>query len=213
MKKITFFAVLLALLSSCGQSNKTYVIIETPFGNMKAELFEETPIHRDNFIKLVNEGFYDDLLFHRVIPNFMIQGGDPDSREAQPGQMLGMGGPGYTIEAEIGKPHLKGALAAARTGGAANPEKRSSGSQFYIVEGGPVEEAMLNQVEQVRSFQYTPEQRKAYLDKGGYPPLDGDYTVFGQVVEGLEIINKISTAPRAPSDRPLEDIRMKVRIQ
>jgi cyclophilin family peptidyl-prolyl cis-trans isomerase len=213
MKKITFFAVLLALLSSCAQSNKTYVIIETPYGNMKAELFDDTPIHRDNFVKLVQEGFYDELLFHRVIPNFMIQGGDPDSREAQPGQMLGMGGPGYTLEAEIGKPHLKGALAAARTGGAANPEKRSSGSQFYIVEGGPVPEAMLNQVEQMRGVQYTPEQRKAYLENGGYPPLDGDYTVFGQIVEGLEVINKISTAPRAPSDRPLEDIRMKVRLK
>ena len=213
MKKITFFAVLLALLAGCGQSSKTYVIIETPFGNMKAELFDDTPIHRDNFIKLVKEGYYDDLLFHRVIPNFMIQGGDPDSRDAQPGQMLGMGGPDYTLQAEIGKPHLKGALAAARTGGASNPEKRSSGSQFYIVEGGPVEEAMLNQVEQMRGSQYMPVQRKAYLKDGGYPRLDGDYTVFGQVVEGLDVINKISTAPRAPGDRPLEDIRMKVRIQ
>ncbi|MBL7775534.1 MAG: peptidylprolyl isomerase, partial [Saprospiraceae bacterium] len=148
--------------------------IETSYGTMLAELYTATPKHRDNFIKLAEEGFYDDLLFHRVINGFMIQGGDPQSRDAKPGQPLGMGGPSYQIPAEFvdSLAHIKGAIAAARTN---NPEKKSSGSQFYIVQGGPVNEATLNQMEAMRQFHYTPEQRKAYLEFGGTPHLDREY--------------------------------------
>ncbi|MFN0013619.1 MAG: peptidylprolyl isomerase [Saprospiraceae bacterium] len=186
------------------------VEIETPFGTMLAELYASTPKHRDNFLKLADEGFYDDLLFHRVINGFMIQGGDPQSRGAAAGQMLGMGGPSYQVPAEFvdGLAHVKGAIAAARTN---NPEKKSSGSQFYIVHGSPVQEATLNQVEAMRNFRYTPEQRKAYLANGGTPHLDREYTVYGQVIEGLDVIDKIAAVQTA-QDRPKEDVKMKVRV-
>ncbi len=212
MRNIAFIAILSLLLGSCNQNSTTYALIETEFGNMKVELYNSTPKHKANFIKLANEGFYNDLLFHRVIPGFMIQGGDPDSKNAQQGQPLGQGGPGYTIDAEIGEIHTRGALAAARLGDQANPERQSSGSQFYIVSGQKFDEAMLNQVEQQNGIQYSPEQRKAYLEQGGYPPLDGAYTVFGQVVEGMEVIDKIAAARRDQMDRPLQDIRMKISI-
>ncbi len=185
--------------------------IETEFGTMLAELYASTPKHRDNFLKLADEGFYDDLLFHRVINGFMIQGGDPQSRGAAAGQMLGMGGPSYQIPAEfVGDlVHVKGAIAAARTN---NPEKKSSGSQFYIVHGSPVQEGTLNQVEAARNFRYTPEQRKAYLEKGGTPHLDREYTVYGQVIEGLDVIDKIAAVETAQGDRPKKDVKMKVRV-
>ncbi|MEZ4943319.1 MAG: peptidylprolyl isomerase [Saprospiraceae bacterium] len=185
--------------------------IETTQGTMLAELYASTPKHRDNFVKLAEEGFFNDLLFHRVINGFMIQGGDPQSRGAAAGQPLGMGGPGYQVPAEFVDTlaHIKGAIAAARTN---NPEKKSSGSQFYIVQGGPVSDAVLNQIEAARQFHYTPEQRKAYLEMGGTPHLDREYTVFGRVIEGLDVIDKIATVETAPGDRPKTDVKMKIRV-
>jgi peptidyl-prolyl cis-trans isomerase B (cyclophilin B) len=188
------------------------VEIETEFGTMTAELYNSTPKHRDNFIKLAEEGYYNDLLFHRVINGFMIQGGDPDSRNAPPGKALGMGGPSYQIPAEFVDSlfHVKGALSAARTN---NPEKKSSGSQFYIVQGGgPVKEEMLNQIEAMKNFHYTPEQRAEYLQLGGTPHLDRDYTVFGRVIKGLDVIDKIAAVKTAPGDRPVQDVKMKMRV-
>lgn len=186
--------------------------IETEFGTMTAELYNATPKHRDNFIKLAEEGYYNDLLFHRVINGFMIQGGDPDSRNAPAGKMLGMGGPAYQIPAEFVDTlaHVKGALAAARTN---NPEKKSSGSQFYIVQGGgPMKEEMLNQIEASKGFHYTPEQRQEYMTLGGTPFLDRDYTVFGRVIKGLDVIDKIAVTQTAPGDRPVKDVKMKMRV-
>ena len=212
MRNFAFIVFFSLLLWSCNQNATTYALIETEFGNVKVELYNSTPKNKANFIKLANEGFYDDLLFHRVIPGFMIQGGDPDSKNAQQGQPLGQGGPGYTLDAEIGEVHVRGALAAARLADQANPERQSSGSQFYIVSGQKFDEAMLNQVVQQSGIQYTPEQRKAYLEQGGYPPLDGAYTVFGRVVDGMEVVDKIAAAQRDQMDRPLQDIRMKVSI-
>ncbi|MCW5922758.1 MAG: peptidylprolyl isomerase [Saprospiraceae bacterium] len=188
------------------------VEIETEFGTMTAELYNSTPKHRDNFIKLAEEGYYNDLLFHRVINGFMIQGGDPDSRNAPAGKALGMGGPNYQIPAEFvdSLVHIKGALAAARTN---NPEKKSSGSQFYIVQGGgPAKEETLNQIEASKGFHYTPEQRKAYVEVGGTPFLDRDYTVFGRVIKGLDVIDKIAAVQTAPGDRPVKDVKMKMRV-
>ena len=170
------------------------------------------PEHRDNFVKLAKEGFYDSLLFHRVIPGFMIQGGDPNSKNAAPSQMLGDGGPGYTLDAEIGELHYKGALAAARLGDQQNPERKSSGSQFYIVEGRPINEALLQQMTQQTGMEYSPEQQQKYMERGGYPPLDGQYTVFGEVVEGMDVVSQIAAAPRNNMDRPEQDIRMSVEI-
>ncbi len=185
------------------------VEIQTDFGNMLVELYNSTPKHRDNFLKLAEEGYYNDLLFHRVINGFMIQGGDPQSRNSPAGQALGMGGPSYQIPAEFvdSLAHIKGALAAART---SNPEKKSSGSQFYIVHGSPVSEATLNQIESMKRFHYTPEQRQAYLANGGTPNLDRDYTVFGHVIEGLDVIDKIAATATGPQDRPKQDVKMKI---
>jgi cyclophilin family peptidyl-prolyl cis-trans isomerase len=211
MTIIRFLTLLFSLtwLLSCNQDDHTYALIETAYGNMKVMLYNTTPKHRDNFIKLAKAGFYDELLFHRVINNFMIQGGDPDSKNAAPGTPLGMGGPGYQIDAEIGAPHLKGALAAARD---MNPQKKSSGSQFYIVQGQRVDEAVLSGIEHQKGMRYNPEQRKLYAEIGGTPFLDNDYTVFGEVVEGLDVLDKIATVPTDPGNRPLQDVKMKVKI-
>ncbi len=215
MNRIIFALILgfVLLFSACDSDKRQKVVIETEYGNMTAVLYDETPQHRDNFIKLANEGFFDDLLFHRVIKGFMIQGGDPDSRGAAPGQRLGAGGPGYTIPAEFVDQHihLKGALSAARTGGPSNPEKKSSGSQFYVVQGKPVPEAQLNAMAQQKN--YTEEQKQAYKEKGGAPFLDRDYTVFGMVIEGLDVIDKIAAVQTAPGDRPVQDVKMKVRVK
>ncbi len=237
MKKLILFFSLaqLLLLLGCG-GNKTegtadgakaegqevqtaggdaMLLIETNLGNIKVKLYDSAPEHKKNFLKLAKEGYLDSTLFHRVIPGFMIQGGDPDSKRAMPGQPLGMGGPGYTIPAEIGAKHFRGALSAARQPDQVNPEKRSSGSQFYIVQNGPVPQAQLDQViqmKQANGVTYSAEERDYYLKVGGYPPLDGDYTVFGQVVEGLDVVDKIANAPRDPRDRPLENISMKVKV-
>lgn len=186
------------------------VEIETPFGTMKAKLYDETPQHRDNFLKLAEEGFFDDLLFHRVIEGFMIQGGDPNSKDAKPGQRLGTGGPGYQIPAEFVDTlaHIKGALAAARTN---NPQKKSSGSQFYIVQGRTMTDDQLNVMEAQKDIHYTEEQREIYKTQGGTPQLDQEYTVFGQVVEGLDVLDKIAAAQTDGANRPKEDIKMKIR--
>ncbi len=212
MKHILLFGVLILLLfSGCNNDPHTYATIETEMGTIKVKLYNTTPQHRDNFIKLANEGFYDDLLFHRVIDGFMIQGGDPDSKNALPDKVLGFGGPGYEIPAEIDGVHyhFKGALAAARNN---NPEKRSSGSQFYIVHGKPVDDNFLDRIEQQKGIQYTEEQRAMYKELGGTPILDNDYTVFGEVVEGLDVVDQIAAVEVGRSNRPTKDLKMKVSV-
>ncbi|MDX1477992.1 MAG: peptidylprolyl isomerase [Saprospiraceae bacterium] len=206
--RLMLATVITTVLLSCNSDKRKYFMIETEYGNMKIMLYDDTPLHRDNFEKLVNEGFYDDLLFHRVIPGFMIQGGDPDSRDAPAGQRLGMGGPGYQIPAEIGKPHLRGAIAAARNN---NPEKKSSGSQFYIVQGQPQTAQNLDRFEQMKNITYNDVQRQIYMEQGGTPQLDMEYTVFGEVVEGIEVVDKIAAVQTDPADRPVSDVRMKIR--
>ena len=201
---LTLFTLCATLFTACGGGGDT-VIIETNLGEIEVRLFNETPKHRDNFTKLVKEGYYDGTLFHRIIPNFMIQGGDPQSIGAQPSQPLGGGGPGYTIDAEIGAPHLRGALAAART---QNPEKASSGSQFYIVTGQVQSAAALEQLQKMKSITYSPEQIAAYTSIGGRPDLDMEYTVFGEVVSGMDVVDKIAAVATGRQDRPTEDVIM-----
>ncbi|MBF90304.1 MAG: peptidylprolyl isomerase [Flavobacteriales bacterium] len=193
---------------------RTTVLISTSFGDMMVELYNETPQHRDNFIKLVEERFYDGTLFHRVIPNFMIQGGDPDSKGAAPNVQLGNGGPGYTIPAEFvdGLFHKKGALAAARLGDAVNPKKESSGSQFYLVQGQDFTEEKLWSFGLRSGKKYTQEQTKTYRTIGGTPHLDGAYTVFGEVVKGLEVIELIANQKRDKNNRPLKDVEISISI-
>ena len=189
----------------------TYVVITTKFGDIKLKLYDETPLHKANFIKIIKDGVLDGTLFHRIIPEFMIQGGDPDSKTAQPGQHLGMGGLPYKVPAELTKNliHKKGALAAARDG---NPQKASSSTQFYIVAGKKYTEAEIQMLASRTGNSYTDEQKKIYMEQGGTPMLDMNYTVFGEVVEGLDIIDKIVSQPRDGSDRPNEDVKMTVKI-
>ena len=236
------------------------VKIQTTLGDIVVRLYDETPIHRDNFMKLVKEGYYDGTLFHRVIKDFMIQGGDPDSKGAPAGKMLGVGGPDYTLEAEIkdGLFHKRGALAAARQGDEVNPQRRSSGSQFYIVWGQVYNEGQLRQFSKQLRMQkvqtvfndlaashrdeimqmrrdrnraglqelqeklaaeaeskvdksgMTDEQLKIYSTIGGTPHLDGQYTVFGEVEEGLEVVEMIQNSATGRGDRPVDDIEMKM---
>lgn len=240
---------------------ETKVVFETTLGNIVVKLYNETPKHRDNFLKVVNDSVYNGVLFHRVIKDFMIQTGDPSSKTAEAGQQLGSGDLGYTVEAEFVYPqyfHKKGALAAARTGDAVNPERRSSASQFYIVTGksySPQQVEMMEQrmgdqkkedifsglvrerVDSIRNMQaagdslgleelqnelialtvaeyaknplkFTPAQVEAYTTVGGTPHLDGQYTVFGEVVEGMDVVDKIQQAATDPSDRPVDDIKI-----
>lgn len=224
MKKIlfliSFFAVMPFMMAqnsgnqTTTMNKKYYVLLETSYGNMVIELFNETPKHRDNFLKLVNEGFFDGLLFHRVINNFMIQGGDPNSRNAKPGQMLGSEDPGYRLPAEFvqGLFHRKGALAAAREGDQVNPQKASSPHQFYIVQGQVWQPRQLDMMAQRFGKTFSKEQIETYTTIGGTPHLDGDYTVFGQVIEGLEVIDKIAAVPTGAADRPVEDVKMKISV-
>jgi peptidyl-prolyl cis-trans isomerase B (cyclophilin B) len=207
----TLLPILLLLLAGCGGSKEKEqkALISTEFGDITILLYNSTPLHRDNFVKLVKEGYYNDLLFHRVIDQFMIQGGDPDSKGAAPGQPLGSGGPGYEIPAEIGSPHLRGALAAARR---PSPERKSSGSQFYIVTGAPVNEQMLVQIELAKKIKYNDVQRKLYLENGGYPSLDTEYTVFGEVLSGMEVADKISQVMADERNRPLQDVKMTIKL-
>lgn len=189
----------------------TLIEITTDYGTMKLKLYKETPLHRANFMKLVSEGFYDSLLFHRVIKGFMIQGGDPDSKNAAPGKMLGSGDVGYKIPAELIDTlyHKKGVLAAARDG---NPEKASSGCQFYIVQGKPMTQAEITQAEQRLGFTMSEKQKSDYMTIGGSPWLDRNYTVFGEIVEGLDVIDKIAAAKTLPGDRPETDVRMTIKL-
>ncbi len=194
--------------TSQAKDKETFVLIKTNKGDIKIKLYNETPLHRDNFVKLVKEGFYNGLLFHRVIKNFMIQGGDPQSKGSDKDMQLGNGGPGYTLPAEIipGFFHKKGALAAARTGDKANPQRRSSGSQFYIVQGKTYSEKELEKLAKRLHTQWSKEQKETYTSIGGTPFLDAQYTVFGEVVEGLDIVDKIASVETGKSDRPVEDV-------
>jgi cyclophilin family peptidyl-prolyl cis-trans isomerase len=192
--------------------NSIKIRITTDSGIIVVKLYDSTPLHRDNFAKLVSEHFYDSLIFHRVISNFMIQGGDPQSKNAQPGAILGNGGGDMTrIPAEF-KPnlfHKKGTLCAARDG---NPEKASSACQFYIVQGKKYSDDELNGMEAGMQRKFTPEQRFAYKTLGGTPFLDQNYTVFGEVVSGLAVIDKIASVQKGMADRPVGDVRMKMEI-
>lgn len=206
-----FILILLGLvLPFLGCKEKEHhALITTDYGDITIVLYNSTPKHRDNFIKLAKTGFYDSLLFHRVINNFMIQGGDPTSKRSPDGELLGSGGPGYETPAEIGSPHIRGALAAARL---PSNDKRSSGSQFYIVTGNKQNESELNYYEDSKKIKYNEAQRRIYMTQGGYPSLDMEYTVFGEVTSGMEIVDKISQEPKDDHDRPLKNIRMKIKM-
>lgn len=273
------YAILCIVLTICAgyswaQSTKNknmntttpMVRISTNLGDIVVRLYDETPEHRDNFLKLAREGYYDSTLFHRVIKDFMIQGGDPDSKGAPAGQQLGSGGPGYTVPAEFVYPkyfHKRGVLSAARQADQVNPERRSSGSQFYIVWGKTYTEDQLNQLaaqldgqrgqqifnelaaqhrdsiqamyqrgdqkglmelqnrlaaetdkilKETQGFTFTPEQKEAYTTVGGTPFLDNQYTVFGEVVEGLDVVEKIQLVATGKADRPKEDVVMTVTV-
>lgn len=220
MKSILFSAVMVIYALSLPAQETTQrreVLIETTMGNIKVELYNETPLHRDNFLKLASEGYYDGNLFHRVIYNFMIQSGDSTSRHAQPGQELGLYSPEYTIPAEIRFPqifHKRGVLAAAREGDEVNPEHASSASQFYIVYGRRFNDEMLDEQQARLDKQtqgqvlLTPEVREVYKKTGGTPHLDGQYTVFGEVTEGLNVVKEIDWVPTDDNARPLEDVRI-----
>jgi cyclophilin family peptidyl-prolyl cis-trans isomerase len=221
MKKITLSLIGISLaIISIAQKDSTLrkkdrkrdVLLQTNYGDIVVRLSDSTPLHRDNFLKLVKTGYYDSVLFHRVIQNFMIQGGDPDSKQATAGEPLGNGGPRYRIPAEFRQTlfHKKGVIAAARDN---NPEKASSGSQFYIVQGKIFTDAGLDSVETFRlgGRKIPGEQRAIYKTLGGTPHLDQNYTVFGEVVKGLNVVDKIAAAQTSKGqdrDRPLEDIRI-----
>lgn len=222
MKQLRFLLVALvfaAFTPAMAQSRQ--VVLETTEGKIVLTLFDDTPRHRDNFLRLVNEQFYDSLLFHRVIKNFMIQGGDPDSRHAEPGVTLGEGSTDSTIVAEfydaeghLLHPHKRGAVAAARESDNENPERRSSGCQFYIVWGKTYATQQLYQIGDKVEAQtdhhvtMTDELLDLYHDVGGVPHLDGQYTVFGEVSEGLEVIDRIQKVQTDDYDRPIDDIRI-----
>jgi peptidylprolyl isomerase/peptidyl-prolyl cis-trans isomerase B (cyclophilin B) len=193
-------------------TGETLVLIETDMGKIKVKLYNETPQHRDNFIKNIREKLYDGVLFHRVIRHFMIQAGDVNSKNAAADTPLGNGDLGYTVPAEFVYPryfHKRGALCAARTGDAVNPQKASSASQFYIVTGKHYTAMELDKMEQAAGRPFTLEQRQAYMIDGGAPHLDGSYTVFGEVVDGMKVIDAIQFSPTGNYDRPLQDIRIK----
>lgn len=212
------FLLLVCLPLQAEEDHRQRVRLETTRGNITIALYDETPVHRDNFVRLAREGYYDSLLFHRVIEDFMIQGGDPDSRHALPGAHLGEGGPGYDLPAEIRLPqcyHRRGAVAAAREADDLNPERRSSGSQFYIVWGKMGNTKNIARarhlVEKATRGQHTitEEMEEDYLLHGGSPHLDGTYTVFGEVVEGLDdVVYAIQMAVTNEEDRPYDDIRI-----
>lgn len=197
------------------KDRKRDVLLHTSKGDMVIRLSDSTPLHRDNFLKLVKTHYYDSVLFHRVIKNFMIQAGDPDSKNAPAGKPLGNGGPEYTIPAEFRASlfHKKGVIAAARQGDAVNPQKASSGSQFYIVQGKTFTDAELDGIEQNRlqGRKIPAAEREVYKTIGGTPHLDGGYTVFGEVIKGIEVIDAIAdvaTSRNADRDRPLEDVKI-----
>lgn len=259
MKSIVLLALL--LLGTCAWGAKKYKLVEihTNVGMIKVRLYEDTPKHSENFLRLVREKHYDNLLFHRVIKDFMVQGGASDSKGAAKGALVGLSDPGYTIDAEICPEyrHIKGALAAARQGDDINPEKKSSGEQFYIVQGKNYTDAQLDQMEKQKwisaknkvgaelykpvqqehrrylmsgqkqkadsliraidiqiekrfaggnPYRFSPESRELYKSVGGAPFLDGDYTVFGEIVEGMDVLDKIASVPTDENDRPKENV-------
>ncbi len=211
MKKVilTLFATA-AITTAFAQKNK--IKIETTEGTIVVMLYDNTPLNTANMVKLAKEHYYDSTLFHRVIPEFMIQGGDPKSKQAKPGDMLGSGDLGYTVPAEISDEHYhkRGALAVARDGNAA---KAGSACQFYIVVGKKYTDAELDNISQRTGRKYTAEQRKVYAEQGGTPFLDGNYTVFGEVLEGMDVADRIVVTPRNSSDRPNTDMRIiKMRV-
>ena len=221
MKFLAIFLLLIGLSvdvsAHTDKDKRVRVRLETTAGTMVMALFDETPQHRDNFLKLVRQGYYDGLLFHRVIADFMVQTGDPDSRAAKPGQRLGDGGPGYTLPLETALPyryHYRGAVAAAREPDEVNPERRSSGSQFYIVWGKTFNERtfppMRDYVSEMTGgeVEFTPEMVRTYMNEGGAPHLDGQYTVFGEIIEGMKVVKAIQKAETDADDRPVEDIRI-----
>lgn len=211
MKKVIVGLASVILLNGCSTqkslttSAEPMVLITTDMGDIKVKLYNETPVHRDNFLKLAREGKYDSSIFHRVIPQFMIQGGGLDGGQKDLGETL----PAEIIPKYI---HKKGALAAARMGDDVNPQKRSSGSQFYIVQGRTFTGADLKNYSQRRGLTLTDEQIKVYTTLGGAPHLDGGYTVFGEVLEGFDVVDKIAAVERNQQDRPLKDIRMKMKV-
>lgn len=270
MKKLALIALVL-IITSCSHKEKgDIVLISTEYGDIRVKLYENTPMHRDNFLKLAESGFYNNTLFHRVIPGFMIQGGDPTSRNAKPGDFLGNGDTTYTIPFEYIPEyfHKRGVLAAARESDEVNPARASSGSQFYIVQGRKFTDAGLDsadakreryaktgilinilknrkdtlEISRFRNYvdnrdiqninkvidkysdqvnalylqkpfaKYTPEQREAYKTIGGAPHLDGAYTVFGEVISGMDVVDKIAEIQRDKNDRPVKDIRMTMKI-
>jgi cyclophilin family peptidyl-prolyl cis-trans isomerase len=219
MRNIFYLAILFSIVS-CSVSKKTSVkeakqkkvMITTDYGTIILELYNKTSLHRDNFIKLVKQHFYDSLLFHRVIKGFMIQGGDPESKHAKEGQLLGEGSLKYTIPAELDTSlfHKKGALAAAREADADNPQKRSSSTQFYIVDGRTYTDAQMDKMEEKVHIKIPENHRIIYSTIGGDPFLDMNYTVFGEVISGLDVIDKIANTPTDENNRPLKNIRMKI---
>lgn len=267
---VPVLGILIAAVFSCGngkpKADEAQIVIKTDYGNIKIKLYEKTVEHKKNFEKLAGEGFYDGLLFHRVIENFMIQGGDPDSKNAQSGQALGGGSLDYTLPAEFIPEyyHKRGAVAAARKGGLINLEKRSSASQFYIVQGDIFTHGELDTMEIIKNqqikndlvrdhlmavddeiqafrqnndregfalkvaeirdrvdsliaarnlvFRFSDEQREFYTTIGGYPSLDGDYTVFGEVVEGMDVVDKIAALETDKNNRPLHDVKMEIEL-
>ncbi|MEM9857760.1 MAG: peptidylprolyl isomerase [Bacteroidota bacterium] len=266
MKKIILSILVVGLAASCSTEKDYIVTIKTEYGDMKAILYDETPKHKENFIKLAEDGFYDSLLFHRVMKDFMIQGGDPNSKNTEPGTPLGNGGPGYNVAAEFNKDlfHMKGALSAARQPDQVNPDKESSGSQFYIVQGktwtkdelttdqnklnqavqqcmqrgdqDSVRQMLMNiyqnegpqaygsKINEMKDYfanimqvnldkTVAPERLKAYTTLGGSPHLDDEYTVFGRVIDGLEVIDKIAEQPTDRRDRPNENIVMRMEVE
>ena len=203
------------------QTTSTEVLLETTKGNIRIALYDETPQHRDNFLKLTKMGSYDSLLFHRVIKDFMIQSGDIFSKNAKPGQLLGMGDYDYTQEAEFRLPqifHRRGVVAAAREGDQKNPERRSGASQFYIVWGKVYDDRRLDHIQlkldsiTQGEVKLTPEMREVYKTIGGAPHLDGQYTVFGEVEEGLNVVEQIQNTATGRADRPTNDIDMRMTI-
>jgi cyclophilin family peptidyl-prolyl cis-trans isomerase len=223
MCRLIVIVVCSLLLCSCASQQKLRkadlkkdVVLETNYGVMRVRLSDETPQHRDNFLKLAKSKYYDGVLFHRVINKFMIQAGDPNSRKAAPGKALGEGGPGYTIPSEFRTNlfHKKGVIAAAREGDDVNPQKASSGSQFYIVQGKVWTGGGLDtlEIKRLNGRKIPSEQRTAYKTVGGTPHLDQNYTVFGEVIEGLSVIDAIAavtTSKGKDKDRPVKDVIIK----
>lgn len=223
MKRLVLLGIaLISLLSAVAQKEVTVrkkdrkkdILLQTNWGDITIRLSDSTPLHRDNFIRLVKEHYYDSILFHRVINRFMIQAGDPQSKQAAAGQPLGNGGPSYTIPAEFRTTmiHKKGVIAAARTGDDVNPQRASSGSQFYIVQGKVYTDAGLDSLETMRlNRKLSPEHREVYKTVGGVPHLDQAYTVYGEVVKGLDVVDRIAaveTSKGVDRDRPVADVRI-----